>query len=84
MLDLKDLTNKPARDVADEAATLAAGLIRTARLAVENGTSGDADAERNVGIASTLEVAEILMMIVMEGTESLSAPAVRKIPSAAA
>ncbi|PYF12019.1 hypothetical protein C8J30_102334 [Rhodobacter viridis] len=72
MLDLKNLTGKPAWATADEAATLVSGLIRTARLAAENTTSGGNQADRDVGIASTLEVAEMLMRIVMEGTEGLA------------
>ena len=63
----------PAQHAYDLSYTVSA-LIHVARLALDNGTSvdgGDSN-EGKAAVSNTLEVAQALMVVVIEGTEALS------------
>lgn len=65
--------NGDARDAADVLAYHVFSLLRVARLALENETSGeDLTLHREANVANVLEIAEALMVTVHEGVEELA------------
>lgn len=62
-----------AREAADGLAYHVCALLRVARLALENETSGeDVTLHREANVAYVLEIAEALMTTVHEGVEELA------------
>mgnify|MGYP001766224458 CR=1 FL=1 len=68
MITLEELMNGDKREVAARAALTVGAMIRTARLALENDTSGE-DSARSV--ATVLELAEAISEYLYEGADRL-------------
>lgn len=75
MITLHELRTANVSDMADQLAYTVHALIRTARLALENDTSGQ---DARWSVASVLELAEELMLPLGDGCEALERAAGRE------
>lgn len=74
---LIDAQKIDSKEWAEHCACMANALIQTAQLAMENDNAGISEAERIGSAAYTLEVAQAIMTVVIDGTYFLSSQAKR-------